>query len=79
MNKIKVEIEFTPVSEGLPGKQYIDIGDECLVILGEPYNRVAPMAFVHDDFWSSEIHKWTKHVIAWAPMPDIKIEEIEPK
>jgi hypothetical protein len=69
---------WIPVGERLPEKDYVDVGDEVLVMLDYPYERVTSTKFRRyddGDFdffqggYGSPMVRWTKHVTHWRPLP----------
>jgi len=69
---------WIPVDERLPEKSYSDLGDEKIVQIGYPFNRVVPMKFI-DDRWftgSYNMTDWTKYVVRWRELPQLlEVEE----
>jgi len=57
------------VGERLPDQDSNDIGDEYIVHLGFPYDRVAAMYFQGGEWYTASLTKWTDNVVEWMPLP----------
>lgn len=57
-----------------PEKETTDLGEEYLVELDWPYSRIAPLSYIHGQWWSGHYNcstNWTSKVIRWAALPTL--------
>lgn len=54
-------LPWIPYPDNIPQVDTLDIGEEYLCWVGYPFNRIMPLQYFHENWWSSGA-KWTDKV-----------------